>query len=165
MPDWNTMMADSDGPNWKRPEIISHTQRLLNSYRRWVGRELLPRDGSAQEQSRALYEASFFVVSDGLEESPIFNYGNLTAQNLFETNWENFTKIPSRQSAEIVHQAERERLRDQVTQNGFIDNYRGIRIATSGRRFWIEQAIVWVVVDESEKPIGKAATFSTWTFL
>ena len=158
-------MSDCDMEIWKRPEIVAHTQRLLNSHRRWVGRELIARDGSAEEQSRALYEAPFVVVSDGLEESPIFNYGNLTAQKLFETDWANFTRIPSRQSAEVVHQAERERLRDEVTQNGFIDNYRGIRISTSGKRFWIEQAIVWVVVDEAQTPIGKAATFGTWTFL
>ncbi len=155
----------NDSAIWQRPEIISHTQRLLNSYRRWVGRELIARGGSVADQSLAIYEAPFVVVSDGLEESPIFNYGNLTAQKLFETDWQNFTRIPSRQSAEVVHQAERERLRDQVTKNGFIDNYRGIRISTTGKRFWIEQAIVWVVVDEAQKPIGKAATFGTWTFL
>lgn len=148
---------------WQRPEIVVHTQRLLNSYRKWIGRELLARAGSAEEQSRAVFEAPIVVLSDGLEASPVFNYGNATTLKLFEMKWDDFTKLASRQSAEVVHQAERERLRDQVTREGFIDNYRGIRIAASGRRFWIEQAIVWVVLDEAGASVGKAATFATWT--
>lgn len=150
---------------WNRPEIIAHTQNLLDSYRHWVGRELIARAGSPEEQSRAAFESPLALLSDGLEASPIFNYGNATVLRLFETDWEHFTRLVSRNSAEVVHQAERERLRDQVTQKGFIDNYRGIRISTSGRRFWIEQAVVWVVRDESENILGKAATFAGWTFL
>jgi hypothetical protein len=157
-------MPDSQ-PIWKRPDIITHTQHLLDSYRHWVGRELLPRTGSPEEQSRAAYEAPIALLSDGLEASPVFNYGNLTVQRLFETDWDHFITIVSRNSAEVVHQEERERLRGQVTQKGFIDNYRGIRISSTGRRFWIENAVVWVVRDRSEKILGKAATFAGWTYL
>lgn len=152
-------------PIWKRPDIITHTQDLLDSYRHWVGRELLPRTGTLEEQSRAAYEAPIALLSDGLEASPVFNYGNLTVQRLFETDWDHFITIVSRNSAEVVHQEERERLRGQVTQKGFIDNYRGIRISSKGRRFWIENAVVWVVRDSSEKILGKAATFAGWTYL
>jgi hypothetical protein len=32
----------------------------------------------------------------------------------------------------------------------------------SGRRFWIENAIVWELVDWQGRRLGQAATFDTW---
>ena len=60
-----------------------------------------------------------------------------------------------------VDKAMLERARTQ----GYIDNYQGIRISSSGRRFLIEQAIVWNVTDRAGNRRGQAATFSRWTFL
>ncbi|HYG77372.1 MAG TPA: MEKHLA domain-containing protein [Planctomycetota bacterium] len=152
-------------PDPCRPDIVLHTQRLLNSFRRWTGRELLPRSGSPEDQSRALFQAPFVVVSDGTQPDPILNYGNAAALELWQMSFEQLTSIPSRQTAEPVHQAERARLMAEVTRNGFIADYKGIRIASTGRRFAIERAIVWIVTDEQQQIIGKAATFDAWTFL
>ncbi len=146
-----------------RPEIVVHTQRLLNSFKRWTGRELMERRGAVEEQSRALFNAPFVVVSDGTQADPVLNYGNAAALKLWVMTWEQLTSIPSRQTAEPVHQSERARLMAEVTANGFIANYKGIRIASTGARFSIDNAIVWIVTDESQKIIGKAATFATWT--
>jgi hypothetical protein len=74
-------------------------------------------------------------------------------------------KLPSRETAEPGEQAERERLLQTVTKQGYIDNYRGIRITKSGRRFLIEQATVWNLLDENGGHYGQAATFSQWRFL
>jgi len=52
-----------------------------------------------------------------------------------------------------------------VRENGFIDDYSGIRISSTGRRFHIRQAIVWNVLDEDGRYAGQAATFSSWEFL
>jgi hypothetical protein len=70
--------------------------------------------------------------------------------------------LPSRLSAELPNRAERQRLLDAVTRNGFISDYRGLRIAKSGRRFWIEDGIVWQLVDRDGIRCGQAATFSRW---
>ena len=148
---------------WQRPDIVLHTQRLLRSYKKWTSRELLSQKQTELETSRALFDAPFVVVSDGLEKDPIFNYGNKTALNLFVLSFADFTRLPSKKSAEPVHQSDRERLRGEVDKNGFISDYKGIRIASTGKRFWIENAIVWIVVDEDDQRIGKAATFATWT--
>lgn len=48
---------------------------------------------------------------------------------------------------------------------GYLDDYRGVRISHSGRRFLIEQAVVWNVIDPAGHRQGQAATFSRWTFL
>lgn len=70
--------------------------------------------------------------------------------------------MPSRLSAEAPDRAERDRLLNTVAANGFIADYRGLRIAKSGRRFYIENAIVWDLVDSSGHRRGQAATFGSW---
>jgi len=65
-------------------------------------------------------------------------------------------------TAEPVHRQERERLLERTARQGFVDDYQGIRISVSGRRFRIERAIVWNVLDVTGRKIGQAATFSSW---
>ena len=48
-----------------------------------------------------------------------------------------------------VNQGERELLMNKVKQDGFVGDYRRIRIASSGRRFWIDRPTIWNVVDET----------------
>src|SRR3990172_8531438 len=45
------------------------------------------------------------------------------------------------------------------THIGFIETYRGVRISRSGRRFLIEQATVWNILDANGRSAGQAATF------
>ena len=105
------------------------------------------------------------VVSHGLEPDPMLNYGNQAALDLWEMTWEELTRTPSRQTAEPVHQEERVRLLRVVEEQGYLDRYRGVRISATGRRFLVEEAIVWNVMGEWEQRIGQAATFSRWTWL
>jgi hypothetical protein len=46
-----------------------------------------------------------------------------------------------------------------------VDNYSGIRISASGRRFRIENATVWNLADAGGRIHGQAATFHHWTYL
>ena len=144
-----------------------HASLLGSSFSRLLGRELLPgfTGLSAIEFAQQLFESPAVVVSHGTQEDPIFNYANQAALSLFEMDWENFTQLPSRKSAEPLNREERARLLDAVTSNGFIDDYSGVRISSSGRRFLIPRAIVWNVVDEAGVFRGQAATFSDWEFV
>jgi len=36
---------------------------------------------------------------------------------------------------------------DAATMDGFIANYRGVRTTKDGREFWIEDGVVWQLVD------------------
>ena len=67
---------------------------------------MLDVNGSPLETAKALFEASFVLASHGTELDPIFNYGNRKALELWELSWEEFTRIPSRRSAEEVVQEE-----------------------------------------------------------
>ena len=79
--------------------------------------------------------------------------------------WEEFTALASRHSAEAVGQAERDRLLAEVSAKGYIAGYSGIRISKSGRRFKIENATVWNIIDKHGKPLGQAALFDRWQYL
>lgn len=150
---------------WQQPKVIQHSQRLLRSFQQWTGRSLLPNSGSAAAIAQALFEASFVVVSHGTEVDPILNYGNRHALELWEMTWDTLTRTPSRQTAELIARAERDLLLQQARDQGYIGNYQGIRISSTGKRFWIQDVIIWDVLDEANQRIGQAATFERWEFL
>lgn len=152
-------------PVWTSPPLVSWCQLLLDSFRRWTGRELLERAGTAEDQARALFAAPFVVVSHGTEDDPILNYGNQAALDLWECTWDQLTGTPSRLTAEPVDQTERERMLARAAAQGFIEDYRGVRVSRSGRRFLVEHAIVWTVIDPAGVRRGQAATFSRWSYL
>ena len=125
----------------------------------------MPRVGRREEQAHALFHAPVVTVSHGTQDDPILNYGSQLALTLWEMTWEELVQTPSRLTAEPVNRAEREQMLERARVQGYLDQYRGIRITYSGRRFLIEQAIVWNVVDPAGRRQGQAATFSRWTFL
>jgi len=140
-------------------------KRMLDSYRRLTGHELIaPRAGPVAD-GMALYDAPFAVACHGTESDPLFDYGNKTMVSLFELTWDTFIGAPSKQTAETAEREERQRLLDEVSSKGFIDDYAGVRVTSAGRRFSIKRATVWNVTDENNKLVGQAATFSEWDFL
>lgn len=144
---------------WQNPHVAAHTEMLVRSYKLFTGRDLLP---NLADPAQALFTAPFVVVSHGTEPDPVLNYGNAAALTLWEMNWDDLTRTPSRFTAEAPEREERARLLAEVRHNGFIDNYSGIRISKTGRRFRIEAATVWNLVNAQGQPAGQAATFSHW---
>lgn len=142
--------------------LADHVSLLLNSYRKYTGNELVNGSMGPKEVAKAIYYAPFVVLSHNTEKDPVFNYANLKGQELFEMSWSEFMGFPSRKSAEPVNRQERQRLLDEVTKNGFIDNYQGIRISKTGRRFIIYKATVWNVAGPDGSFYGQAAAFDSW---
>ncbi len=147
---------------WQRREIIAHSACLARSFRRFTGRELLPGLFNPLGLARNLFDAPFVIVSHGTEADPVLNYGNAAALKLWEMTWEELTRTPSRLTAEAPVREERARLLAAVTEHGFIDDYSGVRISRTGRRFRISRATVWNLVTEQGEPCGQAATFGEW---
>jgi len=150
---------------WKTDFVIAHTQLLARSFRKWTGRDLLPGLFNREGLAKHIFHAPFAVVSHGTEADPILDYGNQAALNLWERSWGEFTRTPSRLTAEMPNREARARLLEIVSRDGFIDNYSGIRISKGGRRFEISNATVWNLISETGEPRGQAATFSEWKFL
>lgn len=149
---------------WQQPSILEWTQILLDSFRDRLGYELIDRKEDRKQQAETLFKANFVVVSHGIQEDPILNYGNQTALELWVMNWQDFTQTPSRLTAEPVNREERAKMLATAKAQGYIDNYQGVRIASNGKRFYIQQAIIWNLSKEGKK-VGQAATFSDWKYL
>ena len=96
---------------------------------------------------------------------PVFWFANRTAQRLWEVDWPAFIRMPSRQSVEAGEHDDRERLLARAKVHGYVDDYQGVRISASGRRFRIQNVVLWNLRDEHDQPAGQAATFADWTFL
>ncbi len=152
-------------PSLANHYLAAHTELLRLSFRHWTGQELADWALDPVEAARRLYHAPFALLSHDTRVDPVFNYANLCAQTLFEMDWATFTQLPSRLSAEAPIRSERQRLLDIVARQGYIDDYQGIRISRGGRRFSIEQSMVWNVIDPSGRLHGQAARLDQWRFL
>lgn len=140
----------------------AHTALLLDNYARCYGVDLIPRGDDEVER---LMKVPFAVLSHGTQADPLLNYGNDVGRALFEIDWEALTQMPSRFTAEPMHRDERAKLLNDVREQGYSDNYRGIRISATGKRFYINSARIWMLLDAASKTVGQAATFSDWEML
>ena len=144
-------------------------RHLDSSLVQLTGRRLIDglgdRDLTVDDCEMVAEESDVVIVSHTLPPQdaalgPIFNYGNAAGREAFELDWDTFVRLPSRRSAEADEVAARQRLLDTVSRQGYISDYSGVRISSSGRRFVIKDAIVWnVFAADGETIVGQAATF------
>jgi hypothetical protein len=146
-------------------QLTAHLYLLHSSFRHYVGRDLASLSWQGTNTAQALDTAPFVLLSHNTSADPIFTYGNQTALEVFEMDWETLTQLPSRYSAEALAREEREHLLQTVNRQGYIDNYAGVRISSTGRRFLIRQAIVWNLRDTQGHYAGQAAYFDQWEYL
>lgn len=149
----------------QRPDLCAHARALRTSFQRLLGADLTPSGPDEASEAMALYDAPFAVLSHGREADPVLNFGNGVALELWERDFDAFTQIPSRLTAEPMLTQARAALLEIVSRQGYIDNYSGVRISAKGRRFEIARAIVWNVSDEDGRALGQAAKFDSWTML
>lgn len=146
---------------------------IVTSYQRLTDKELLPcftekielhktiegTNPHASVLNHAVWNAPRAIVAHGTEDDPIFFYGNRLALQLFEMSFDEFTRLPSRLSAEPMAQQARIELLEKVSRQGYVEGYSGIRIAKSGRSFRIAETTVWNLIDENGVHHGQAAVF------
>lgn len=141
---------------YREPAIAARITLISESFVRLLGRPLVP---DSPDPVATLWNAGMPVVAHGMQDDPVFFFGNRAALEAFETTVKGFTAMPSRLSAEAPLREERQALMEQVAARGFIDDYRGIRISAKGRRFRMTGGIVWNLVDAEGVRHGQAATF------
>ncbi|PHV61203.1 MEKHLA domain-containing protein [Cyanobacterium aponinum UTEX 3222] len=151
-----------DNQIWEKPEIISWTQILLNSYKRLLNKELIERNEDLLTDSKNLYNADFVVLSHNNKPDPIYNYGNQQALDLWEMNWQQLIQTPSRNTTEPISREEREALLKEANLKGYITNYGGVRVSSTGKRYLIQDITLWNLFDSNGEYCGQAATFSHW---
>lgn len=150
-------------PSIKNQFLQPHSQCLNASFQAFFDAPLLRIKPELLAEN--LFNAPFALLSHNTDVDPVFNYANQKALALFELQWPELIRLPSRLSAEPINQAKRDTLMRQVTTDGFIKNYEGIRISSQGRRFQIKQATIWNLTDQQGAYYGQAACFLHWHFL
>jgi len=143
---------------YRAPSAASMIAAIAASFERLLGRPLV--EATGDDVVNALWQAPRVILAHGTQPDPIFCFGNRAALDCFETDLDSLLAMPSRLSAEAPLREERQALLDRVAQHGFIDDYAGVRISAKGRRFRIENAVVWTVTNEAGVRIGQAATFT-----
>jgi hypothetical protein len=99
------------------------------------------------------------IVSHGTEADPVFRWANPAALALWEMDWDRFTRMPSRRSAadEPGVQQDRSHMLAKARETGWISSYRGLRVSATGRRFLIDDTVLWTVRDSAGAVQGQAA--------
>ncbi|WDE98033.1 MEKHLA domain-containing protein [Lentisphaera profundi] len=145
----------------KRKDSEAQAAMILSSHKKFLGKDLFKicNEASLAEQ---IFKAPMAILSHGVEADPLFNFASSQALELFELSWSDLLQMPSRLSAEAPNREERKALLDRVNQYGFIDDYQGVRISSTGKRFLIKRASVWNLLDKEGKYCGQAAAFSEW---
>ena len=145
--------------------LLSQTRMMLSSYRHWTGQSLWPEDRNDEILVKEVFNAPFVLCSAGTEEDPVLNYGNQKALDLWEMDWKTLTRTPGRHTAEPMERTERDHFLKTVKEKGYIADYSGVRISSTGRRFKIGRATVWNLLDASGQYAGQAAMFREWKFI
>ena len=149
-------IPDAVPAHFREPERAARIARVAKSFERLLGRPLVE---PSQDLVEAMWNAPRAILAHGTEADPILFFGNRCALRCFEADVASFLTMPSRLTAEAPLRQERQALLDRVRADGFIDDYAGVRISARGRRFRIENAIVWNVLDDAGERLGQAATF------
>ncbi|UVI31130.1 MEKHLA domain-containing protein [Paenibacillus spongiae] len=141
-----------------------HAQIILDSYVRLLGKPLLTL-ARGEKAADALFASPIVVLSHGVESDPVLNYGNRAAIDLWEMDWDTFTRTPSRLTAEPMVREERQQFLQAVAEKGYIDTYQGIRISSTGCRFRIQEAVVFNLTDHNGHYYGQAAAFAYYSYV
>lgn len=145
-------------------EQLRRIALIAQSFAALTGQPLVEGAGAQPEEIvERLWRAPQVIVAHDTAPDPVFFFANRAALTLFEMDFEAFTQLPSRLSAEPMLREERAHLLERVARDGIITDYAGVRVSATGRRFRIEQAAVWNLIDADAVRHGQAAAFARWT--
>lgn len=150
---------------WKNIAYQQCAQQLMDSFQHYLSKDLIEPCGNKEQQAKSIYFSSRIVIAHDNKEEPRFIFANRAATDLWEVEHHSFIGMPSKQSAEQEHRKDRARMLNQAKEKGYILNYSGIRVSKQGKRFFIENAIIWNVLDNKKNIIGQAATFEDWKYI
>ena len=101
-------------------------------------------------------EAIFKLNMPSIDTNSVFNYANEASLQLFKTNWDEMIGVHSSVSASKSLQSDRNKMLKEVARVGFVEDYKGTRMAFDGSLFQINDAIIWNIVDSKNNNQGQA---------
>ena len=147
-------MTDATAARW--------ATRLLDSYQRRTGSVLVERGADADDDVRRLDVTDAVVLCHDGGADPRFVFANAAAARLWALPREQLVGLPSRLPAAPDARADRADALDRARRTGLLRGYAGVRRAADGSLFVIRDATLWTVDDEDGRPVGQAATFTSW---
>ncbi len=135
-------------------DIIDHVKLLHDSLKKLTGRGLCERmgisdtvmDSNVDTYNNICLNDRFVLVSHGIQEDPVYNFSNQAGLEAFVRSWDQFIKLPSRQS--VVFQSFDEELRiklmKRVTDDGYVEGASGIRVRGDDKFIRLVDAVVSV---------------------
>lgn len=143
-----------------RAAVKAWSRLLGQSFAAQTGKPLIHGAApTAPDYVHHLFHTPLPLVSHGAEADPVFCYANAAALALWGMGWDDFTRLPSRLSAEEdpAIQTDRSRFLREAAERGWVADYSGIRKAADGRRFRISHTTLWTLYDETGGRCGQAA--------
>ena len=159
--------------SWLTGDAQALAAQLISSYRASFGQPLisgLPGDASGEQWAQALFAAPIVVVAhDGSPldrgDGPRLIYANRAALTLWDRRWAEMVGMPSQLTAEPSERSSRQTALTAAKQQTAFRGYSGIRINRHGRRFQINNARLWTLINPAGQACGQAACFSSWWWL
>jgi len=150
------------GPILARPDEgnfyqDAYIKSVAASFLRVTGAPLMETGLSGQ----GAWQGDFALLTHRGDPDATLNYGNAFALRLWECDWQDFTGLPSAVTAPPEDRASRAAAMEKVAQDNFVRGYSGRRISRKGRLFFIEDGIIWRLLDETGEAFGVGAWFRT----
>lgn len=158
---------------WLSEAAITIANRILHSHQRAFGTPLiaaLPADATPEQWAQALFAVECVVLAHDNNDpagdpGPSLIYANRAALRLWRRPWAELVGMPSRLTAEPTARHERARALLRAQRQQAISNYGGIRIDSHGRRFRIDGARVFSLINPAGESGGQAACFGRWHWI
>ena len=147
--------------NW-RSDIA---EIAIASYEHFTGKSVVDCKNKYSSPYEALFHLKRPLLVHDTQSDPIFCYGNLLALEIFEYNWEELIKLPSRLSAEVKQQEDRLKMMKEIKKTGYAKGYSGTRITKTGKRIKIGDTTIWNLLGPNSQFSGQAALIKTFEYL
>ena len=134
--------------------------RVARSFAHVTGRDLFAEAGiDPMSPGESAWSGDFALLTHRGDADAMLNYGNRFALDLWECDWDQFIRTPSRATAPSDDVEERTVMMDQVARDGFVSGYEGRRVSRTGRLFVIRDVTVWRLAEPLSESFGVAAFF------
>ncbi|KAG9449145.1 hypothetical protein H6P81_009110 [Aristolochia fimbriata] len=148
------------------PEALTLARWICNSYRCYLGAELLKSSSEGSESVlKTLWHHSDAIMCCSLKTLPVFTFANQAGLDMLETT---LVALQDITLEKIFDDHGRKALYTefpQIMQQGFACLQGGICLSSMSRPISYERAVAWKVMNEEDNPHCVAFMFVNWSFL
>ncbi len=159
------MLTKNEFPSLENNWRNDIAEIAIASYEHFTGESVVDCENKFSSPSETLFRLKHPLLVHDTQSDPIFCYGNLLALEIFEYNWEELLKLPSRLSAEVTQREDRSKMMEEIQKTGYMKGYSGTRITKTGKRIKIEDTTIWNLLGPNSQFSGQAALIKTFEYL